>query len=187
MIGPVALVATLLCSGCAHYDFDIVQPLPSHVGRHSDTHISIDPLVYRMRSIDGRLNVWIENPKTEPIVLVGHRSVAIDPWGISHPLEEQTIAPGSFITLVIPPVRPKGEAPPPQPPPGPFPNNDQPGYIRPSGYGQNEPEAAASLRYWDWNDESEIQLNFVFQRGNKSFTQTFLVRRVRHHLFGSGS
>jgi hypothetical protein len=182
----MGIVAMLLCSGCAHYEFDIVQPLPSHVARHSETHISIDPMVYRMRSIGGRLVIWIENPKSDPIVLVGRRSVAIDPWGVSHPLEEQTIAPGSFIKLTIPPQPPNGQAPPP-PPNGPFSSTDQPGYIRPNGYGGTSPVAAESLRYWDWNDESEIQMNLVFQRGDKTFTQTFLVRRVRAHLIGSGS
>jgi hypothetical protein len=187
LIRCAGLMAMCLCFGCAHYEFDIVQPtVDGHVGRHSDTHISIDPVVYRMRSIDGRLVIWIDNPKAESIVLLGHKSVAIDEWGVAHPLQEQTIAPGSYIKLTIPPQRPPGESSAPNSTNGPFPANDQPGYIPPSGYGQASPQASDSLRYWDWNDESEIQMNLVFQRNNKTFTQTFLVRRVRMHLFGSG-
>jgi hypothetical protein len=183
-VGWAGLLAMCLCCGCAHYEFDVVQPpLNGHVGRHSDTHISIDPMVYRLRSVGGRLVVWIENPKSDPIELLGHKSTAVDPWGQSHPLEEQTIAPGSYIKLVIPPLRPQGEGP--QPPVsqvgGPYGNMDQPGYIRPSGYGTQAAQATddSELRYWEWNDESEIQLNLVFQRGDKTFTQTFVIRRVR--------
>jgi hypothetical protein len=179
-VGWAALLAMCLCCGCAHYEFDVVQPpVNGHVGRHSDTHISIDPLVYRMRSVGGRLVVWIENPKTEPIELLGRGSVAVDPWGQSHPLEEQTIAPGSYIKLVIPPMRPSGGNSAPPQTSGAFSAADQPGYIRPQGYGQANGSAGDDVRYWDWNDESEIELNLVFQRGDKTFMQTFVVRRAR--------
>jgi hypothetical protein len=180
MVVLAGLLGMCLCCGCAHYEFDVVQPpINGHVARHSELRLSIDPLVYRMRSVDGRLLLWIENPKTEPIELLGRGSVAVDPWGQSHPLEEQTIAPGSYIKLVIPPLRPTGGGAPPEPT-GAFSAADQPGYIRPQGYGQgNGPAASDDVRYWDWNDESEIELNLVFQRGDKTFMQTFVVRRVR--------
>lgn len=180
MVVWAGLLAMCLCCGCAHYEFDVVQPpINGHVARHSELHLSIDPLVYRMRSVDGRLLLWIENPKNDPIELVGRRSVTVDPWGQSHPLEEQTIAPGSYIKLMIPPLRPAGGAAAAPQPGGAFSPVDQPGYIRPQGYGQGAGQAADDTRYWDWNDESEIQLNLVFQRGDKTFMQTFVVRRVR--------
>jgi hypothetical protein len=104
-----SLVAfSLLASGCAHYEYDLVNPpdLARHIGTAADAVVQVDPLEYRLRTYENRLVMSIFNPTPDPITLAGDRSYVVDPAGQSHPLRIQTIAPGTFIRLVLPPMRP---------------------------------------------------------------------------------
>src|SRR5438045_534703 len=102
------LFLLLLAGGCAKYEFDLTQPpdLATHVGRDKETILKRDELEYRMLSVDGRLLMHLVNPTDDPIELLGPQSTAVDPAGQSHPFRSQTIAPHSFIKLVLPPLRP---------------------------------------------------------------------------------
>ena len=109
---PIVLpLLLLLTAGCATYEFDLVEPadLRAHVGRKATTTVPVDPLVYRLRAAEGRLVMWIDNPTSDPIQLVGERSTVVDPRGESHPVVGRTIAPGSFVKLIFPPLRPRLE------------------------------------------------------------------------------
>jgi hypothetical protein len=48
----------------------------------------------------------VVNPTDEPVTLVGPQSYIVSPGGQSHPLRPQTIAPHTFIPLILPPIRP---------------------------------------------------------------------------------
>src|SRR6185437_1879477 len=91
-----ALLALSL-GGCAHYEYDLVQPadLTAHVATKHDTIVHVDPLEYRLRTVDNRLVVQIFNPTDDNIQLIGPRSTVVDPQGQSHPLQGGPIPPHS--------------------------------------------------------------------------------------------
>src|SRR5688500_3822986 len=100
------LMVTLAGVGCARYEYDVVSPpqAAGHVGTKSDHTFALEPLEYRLRTIDNRLVMRVYNPTNENVTLLGARSTAVDPERQSHPLMTQTIAPaGSFIKLILPP------------------------------------------------------------------------------------
>ena len=103
-----SLVALSLLSGCAHYEYDLTNPpdLARHIGAKSDEIVRVDPLEYRLRTYENRLVMSVFNPTPDPITLMGDRSYVVDPAGQSHPLRSRTIAPDTFIRLILPPMRP---------------------------------------------------------------------------------
>jgi len=104
----LSLVALSFLSGCAHYEYDLVNPpdLARHISSKSDELVRVDPLEYRLRTYENRLVMSVVNPTPDPITLAGDRSYVVDPAGQSHPLRVQTIAPDTYIRLVLPPMRP---------------------------------------------------------------------------------
>src|SRR5215208_3098286 len=107
------LALMLPLTGCAKYEYDLVrQPgnsttRASHIGRNMDAVAIVEPLEYRMRTVDNRLVVRIFNQSEDNIQLIGERSSIVDPDGQSHPLRGGPIAPHSFLKLIIPPPRPQ--------------------------------------------------------------------------------
>ena len=187
------LFAALLVttSGCARYEYDIVRPpeAQQHVGGQRDTVVALDPLMYRMRSVENHLVVRIHNPTSDRIQLLGAESFVVDPHGESHPMRAQTIAPHSFIKLILPPPPPEVA------PAGPsiqfgigagfgaaypysygyFDPFYDPVWDRPRYYAVYEPGGAF---YWEWPGESDVRLNLVFQRDEqKPFSHEFVFHR----------
>jgi hypothetical protein len=182
----------LLVGGCASYQYNLVQPaeLSRHIGAKTDQTITIDPLQYRLRTVDNRLVMRIYNQSGDPIELNGAASTVVDPDGQSHPLRSQTIAPDSFIKLIFPPLQPKVYGP-------------SPAFGVGMGYGWRV-DATASRRaletpaplgvprycavvvdpndtiYWDWKGAGgEMRLMLVFTRKGSEFRQAFLFRRQK--------
>ena len=189
---PVVLtVVALSVAGCARYEYDIVSPseMAQHVGKKNDVVLSRDPLQYRLISGDNHLIMRIFNPTSDRVQLLGSQSVAVDPQGQSHPLRSQTIAPHSFVKLILPPMLPEVA------PSGPvigigigagF------GYAGPFGMGYYDPlydpmwerpryyavYDTENTYYWDWSDEGDVRLTLVFQRDDqKPFSQEFVFHR----------
>lgn len=182
------LLLLLVTAGCARYEYDIVAPpdLRTHVGAKTDAVTTLDPLVYRWRTVDSRLVVRVFNPTDKPIQLLGEKSTVVAPTGQSHPLRGQTIAPQSHMKLIFPPRRPRvyhrG---------GPtfgvgvgmrvdardrgFPDDsflhDRPRYMTIYDDG--------NARYWDWNGETEIRLSLVYQHGETPLRHEFVIRREK--------
>lgn len=180
-----ALLMTAAFTGCARYEFDVIQPADQrqHVGRKTDAVVKIEPLVYRLRSVEGRLVLRIRNETDAAIQLDGERSAVVDTEGQSHPLRSQTIASGSFIKLIIPPLRPRVGR------PGPtfgvgvgigtsrydarrghaLPSHDpflhEPMYM--TVYDDSD------AYYWDLEGEGAIRLELVYRRGEET---------INHHL-----
>src|SRR5947207_207477 len=103
------LTALPLLTGCATYEYDLLRPeqFVTHIPRKSEVKVTIDPLEYRFISYENHLVVRILNHADEPIQLLGSQSSAIDPNAEGHPLRTQTIAPATFIKLILPPPRPQ--------------------------------------------------------------------------------
>jgi hypothetical protein len=174
-------------AGCARYEYDIIRPpeVAQHIGSGNDAVIVLDPLIYRMRSMGSHLVIRIQNPTTDRIQLLGAQSSVVDPHGESHPLRSQTIAPNSFIKLILPPMPPQVA------PAGPtigigigagfgaaYPYSYgcyDPLWERPRYYAVNDAEGTY---YWEWTGESDVRVNLVFQRDEqKPFSHEFIFHR----------
>src|SRR5687768_17048777 len=104
------LLMSMLATACARYEYDVVAPpqAAGHVGTKDDHRFALDPLEYRLRTVDNRLVMRVYNPTEASVTLLGARSTVVDPDGQSRPLQTQTIAPGgTFIKLIFPPPRPR--------------------------------------------------------------------------------
>jgi hypothetical protein len=184
-LGLVLGFALLLSTGCAQFEFDVIREgssEPIHVATSDDAHLANDPLQYRMRAADGHLVMWIDNPTSDSIQLLGSKSSVTDPDGADHPLHGQIIGPQSSIKEILPPVESQEEPATPTPPPPPINPYDRPGFIPVPGVGQTDSIAAdsrESVYAWQWDDESEIRIHLVFVRDGRQFEQRFTIRRVK--------
>lgn len=182
----LVMLASFLC-GCARYEYDLTQPpgLARHIGP-APTTLPVDPLVYQLQTVDNHLVMDIRNPANEPILLLGERSVIVDPEGQSHRLMSQTIAPHSFIRLVLPPFPEVYEW-------------DEPYWA--GGYGgywyyrgprryyrgyygfYAEPGYAvvydsSNPAYFDWSGETDVRMTLRFDRAGKQFDHSFAFHRA---------
>ena len=178
----LVLLAALL-SGCAHYQYDLLQPAADAgpVAGDDRRSFDIDPLRYTVATADDRLSIRIYNPTVDTIRLVGRASSVVDPADRSHPLIDQTIAAESYVIVVLPPLRPFGStlevgapsAVPTVTPGGPTPVeqgndslSDDPGYDR------------ASPVYWDWPGPGDARIHLAYRRADGShFEHDLTVRR----------
>ena len=182
--------------GCAKYEFDLVHPpeLARHVGADKPVEVTLEPLTYRLRTYESRLVMDVRNPTNAPVKVLGDQSTVVDPRGQSHPLRTQTIAPGSYIRLVLPPLRPVVE------PHGPVIGIGVSGYATsgayyrhrylhggvygydaafdgPRYYSVYDPGDAA---YWEWDGEGEARVVLVYQQGDqKPFSHELVFRRKK--------
>lgn len=180
----------MLSPGCARYEYDLVQPtqFAQHVGGNADAVVSQNPLIYRMRSYENHLVVQVQNPTGQPVQLLGGRSFVVDPQGQSHPLRTETIAPQSFIKLILPPIPPEVA------PSGPVigfgigvgaayhvrPAWDDPfgetPFDRPRYLAVDDTDTS----YWTWDGETDVRLSLTFAVENQPpFTQAFVFHRRR--------
>jgi hypothetical protein len=188
----IPFLLLLLSAGCAKFEFDVVEPadLAIHVGRDQDANIKRDELEYRMRSVEGRLAMHIVNPTDDPIELLGQESFAVDPRGQSHPFRSQSIAPHSYIRVILPPLRPYYRT-------GPSfgigigvsasryhgrhfrgsyghfhdPFFDHPTYM--TYYDDTD------NLFWTWEGETDARIRLTYRRGREVFHHNFLFRRKK--------
>jgi len=101
---PLVLAAVCV-AGCRTYDYRVVQP-PGVPGVIADQPVIVhyDPLDYRLSRQRNRLNVRINNPSEDRIILTGNKSFVVDPQGESHPIRGRPIGPHSYVWLSLPPV-----------------------------------------------------------------------------------
>jgi hypothetical protein len=202
----VAIFALFVCTvstGCARYEYDLVEPreLTRHIGRSVDAVVEMDPLTYRLISVDNRLVTRVYNNTDESIELLGDKSAVVDPNGQSHPLRSQSIAPKSFVKLIFPPPRPTVynnsptfglgvgmhvDAGFPGPPPDGLPDRRDFHTLYPQWepYFRDPPQYIAVVDesdtyYWDWKDVGEARVNLVYRRGGNEMRHAFVFRRVK--------
>lgn len=173
------LLTALLLTGCARYDFRIVEPQSlSQTITAVQTRITTENMRYDMIAKENRLVMLATNPAGQPVELLGAKSYVVDPVGASHPLRSQTIPPNSYMKLILPPLRPRFE-------------QQNPQFM--FGVGTQTSQAPASstapLRldiyedvnnyYWDWDGSAPIRLSLTYQRVDGStFTDSFMIDKV---------
>ena len=189
--------------GCARYEYDLVEPREHtrHIGREVDQAVEIDPLTYRLRSVDNRLVMRVYNNTDESIELLGDKSTVVDPEGQSHPLLSQSIAPRSFIKLIIPPPRPQVYDHGPTFGVGvgygihssvvPTPHDGLPDrrlfhthHNAWEPYFRDSPQYftvydESDTFYWNWKGTGEARVNLVYRRGDSELRHAFVFRRVK--------
>jgi len=181
----------LALSGCAYFEYDLREPanLAKHIGDEKEEIFSLPPLEYRMQSAESRLVIRIFNTTDDSILLMGRQSAVVDQNGQSHPLPDQTIAPHSFVKLILPPLRPQLE------PTGPsvgvgfgVATNHRRPYGAGAFYDPNEAAIADRPEYydvynpndamfWDWSGETDVRLFLVFRRDKAEIHHEFLFHR----------
>ena len=178
----------LIAGGCARYEFDLVEPadLATHIGQNKESIVKRDELEYQFQAVDNRLLVYIVNSTDDAIELIGPQSTAVDPAGQSHPFRSQSIAPHSYVKLILPPLRPYYRS-------GPtfgvglgihaYRGRDPfwPGFYDPFW---EEPRYftvvdETDTLYWSWEDESEARVRLTFRRGKEMFHHNFLLKRKK--------
>ena len=193
----VLLSACALLGGCARYEYDLTQPpdLRRHIGKKSDEVIRLDPIEYRMRTVDNRLVIRAYNRTDQPMQL-SDQSVVVAPDGESHPIRGRTIAAGSHVKLIFPPPRPRIE-------------RGGPTFGVGVGVGvsrhrhryrtlgadydtvdtlAHEPayltmyEPAEAL-YWDWKGERDARITLVYQRAGPAAAATAPASSEIRHEF----
>ena len=186
----VILMLVSVLTGCARYEYDLTAPpeLARHISAKSEEVLQVRPLEYRLLAVEDWLVMNIFNPTDDPIALLGDRSYVVAPSGQSHPLRSQTIAPHTFIKLILPPMRPfyrdsgatfgigiglssgygyrgyRGY--------DPFFYD----YTEPRYYTYYDPSDAT---YWNWEGESDVRLHLVFERGEETIGQDFGFHRKK--------
>lgn len=187
------LLCLVFLTGCANYEYDLVEPagLALHVGQQQ-VRIDVPPLQYRLQTYESRLVLEIYNPTPADVQLLGERSAVVDPSGQSHPLANAAIPPNSYLKLILPPLRPQVYN------SGPTIGigfgavygsrdgwYDRSGFIAPYGAYYDEPRYLAvydpgNPYYWEWNGETNVRLTLVFQQGDQPpFQQRFTFHRKK--------
>ncbi|MGD0464506.1 MAG: hypothetical protein ABSB74_18630 [Tepidisphaeraceae bacterium] len=173
-----------LLAGCAAYEFDVNREgssTPVHVATSDEARLLDDPLQYRMRAAEGHLVMWIDNPTSDSIELLGNKSSVTDPDGVDHPLRGKTIAPRSSIREILPPMESPPEQATPNPPP-PLNPYERSGFIPVPGVDQpdsSEADSQQSRYSWQWDDESEIRIHLTFVQDGRQFERRFTIHRVK--------
>ena len=179
MIRHLTTFAILIAlAGCTRYQYEVVQP-PRFSQRITSTEsrVEVGPLVYGMLVKENRLVVLVHNNSGQPITLLGNKSVVVDPKLASHPLRTQTIAPNSYIKLILPPLRPRFE----QNPTFQFGVGTSVGAVTPPArplyldvYEDTDPF------YWDWDGATQIRLTLTYQPSTGDlFTHDFVIQRIK--------
>jgi hypothetical protein len=183
------LILLLLAGGCTKYEFDLTDPpdLATHIARNKETILKRDELEYRMQAVENRLLMHVVNPTDDPIELMGPQSTAVDPTGQSHPFRSQTIAPHSFVKLILPPMPvyyrtgptfgigvgihayrdpyPYGPA-----------FEDPTMWDRPTYFAVVD---ESETFFWEWEGEGEARIRLTFRRGREEFHHNFVFRRKK--------
>jgi len=181
------LTVILLTGGCAHYEYDLLQPAKLHAGTKEAASAKIDPLRYDLITVENQLVMMIHNPTEQPIVLQGDKSYVIEPSGRSCYLRGMSIAPGSYAKYIFPPPKPYVQD------PGGFrigvgTNIETAGGFRNGagmggGYETGGPQPVRNLDesyYWTWDGEGTVKFHFVFLSNDKdSFTHDLVIQRTK--------
>ena len=172
----------LLVTGCARYEYAVVQPpeLATHVDRDGAV-IDQPPLVYHLVSYDNRLVIRIENPGDQPVQLVGERSWIVSPDGESRPLPTQAIAPQSHLKLILPPMQPTATR------VGPsigFGIGASSGGRVGTGVGVGMPLRSGHYThddhaYWDWRGQTEVRMHLSYERDGERWEHDFTFLRQK--------
>jgi hypothetical protein len=176
-----AISLLLALSGCANYEYQLVQPdeFAQHIGAKNLATIQRPPLEYQFETVDQHLVMLIHNHTTDPIDLIGYQSTVVDPNGESHPVRSARIAPDSFVRFVFPPYQREIE------------------HYEPGGFytWAGGPYRHRHITYydpgyyyttflytnydWDWPAQLPAKFTFTFRQKDQTFTQDFVFQKQK--------
>jgi hypothetical protein len=165
--------------GCASYRYEISPAEDKSdsetmlVVKNQDLVVPAPPARLRLRQVESRCVLMIENPGDSEIMLDGPGSAIVDPLGQSRAIAGQLIPPGAFVKLVLPPLRDA-------PPAGPAFQfgvgmqvlNDEP---RPVQY----LDVGRSQEYWEWDADRPIRLVLSFKQKDQTFRHAYVLTRTQ--------
>jgi hypothetical protein len=190
LIKPSVIFVGLACmfhSGCTGYEYELVQPaaLARHIGCKAATSADVAPLSYSFEAAENHLVIWVRNPTADAVRILGDRSVIVDPSGQSHPMQSQTIAPASYVKLILPPLHTYlyGYG-----PPVVIWAGDGGGEFtfHRDFYSQDGPDYVISPdpldpAYFVWEGETDLRLTLSFELKGKIFEQSFIFHQTKVH------
>jgi hypothetical protein len=181
MPAALPLMMYILLGGCAPIGFEANLEgggARVEVSDSQDTVITAEPIQFRMRPVESRLVLWIDNLSDTPVELLGNSSEVVDPEGESHPVAGQTIAPGASLKLILPPMA-LGESQPAAASPSPVGSYDRPGFIPvPGSDGAGDPYD----QHWKWDSGLDVELNLSFEQADHQFQRHLSLRKVRKQV-----
>ena len=177
LIAAALAIPTL--GGCASYRYDVVPAVASPddggmtVVKNRDLVLPAAPARLRLRQVESRCVLIVENPTDTELSLDGSASAIVDPLGQSRAIAGQLIPPGAFVKFVLPPLR---DAPPTGPAfqfgVGMFVVDDKP---RPAKY----LDIGRSQEYWEWDGEGKIRVVLSFKQKDQTFRHEIEIKRTK--------
>ncbi|MGC4032057.1 MAG: hypothetical protein QM754_10050 [Tepidisphaeraceae bacterium] len=180
----------VMAAGCVSYRYDLTAVdaapatnptdfaaagVPTQVVKDRDLVIPANPARLRLRQVESRCVLMIENPTDAEITLDGNASAIVDPLGQSRYVATQLIPPGAFVKFVLPPLRD-------QPPTGP---QFQLGIGMWASADADTPRPARYLQtgrpaeFWEWDGEGKIRIVLTLKQGDQTTRHTFVLTRVK--------
>lgn len=196
------LLIPLLLSACTRYAYDLTAPpdLAQRIPRDKGAAISLDSINYRFDIVDTHLIIRAYNNGPDPIELLGNESFIVDPSGQSRPMKSQTIPPGTFIKVILPPQQILYRDPGPRIGIGlgvgissnhrhhPFHGHHfhdpfyDPFYDPWYDPWYSEPRyllAVPEDGYWAWPRDTEVRIRFAYRQKDQSFHHDLTFRKVK--------
>lgn len=172
----------LVTTGCAKYEYDILQPVQQHISSEPPVKLDQPPVSYEMVTDDSQLVVTMHNQTDTTLTLRPEKSYVIDKKGASRAVRGMAIAPKSYIKMTFPPPRPYVADDGPRVGFG-FGAYDGGGMATGVGVGsgggggpvQNLDENV----YWEWDGVGQVRFHFVFSDDKNLFEHDFVIDRVK--------
>jgi hypothetical protein len=162
-----------LLTGCKSYEYAISDGGGGYaqVVKDKDLVVPAEPARLRLRQVSSHCVVLIDNPTTQPIAFDGGQSTIVDPKGQSRQIASQMIAGGSFVKLILPPIREPDQNP--QMHFGIGFLVDSAASRKPQYLDVNPP----GMEYWEWDGAGAIRLILTLRQGEQATRHEYTIRR----------
>ena len=165
----------MFLTGCASYQYDVTTPDGGALAvmKDQDLIVPADPVRLRLRQVESRCVLIIDNPTADAVTIDGMASAIVDPTGQSRPIATQLIAPGSYVKLILPPlldVDPRG-----------------PRLQLGLGFIVNATterqadylETGAAQDYWEWPGEGTVRILLSIKTKDQTFKHELTLRKIK--------
>jgi hypothetical protein len=176
------LAILLLATGCAKYEYDLIQPVQQHIGQEPPVTLEQPPIRYEMVTDDSQLVVTMHNLTDTTLTLRQEKSYVIDKQGASRAVRGMAIAPKSYIRQTFPPPRP-------------YVRDDGPnvgfgfgaydGGGMATGVGVGTSTGGGQVQnldenyYWEWDGEGQVRFHLVFSDDKNTYEHDLVIKRVK--------
>lgn len=143
------------------------------VVKDRDLVLPAAPARLRLRQMESRCVLIVENPTDTELTLDSSASAIVDPLGQSRAMAGQLIPPGAFVKFVLPPLR---DAPPTGPGfqfgVGVLVVGDQPRRAQYLDVGRSQ-------EYWEWDGEGQIRVVLSLKQKDQTTRHEIVIKRVK--------